>query len=181
MRAMESTPARPTLDVVRWLCAYQGWSGAHILDVAAKLDESQARQPGMIAGGHRDGSLFETLAHLNSAAEIWLSRWEGNQRATFRDSSDFADMVSLYRNWHAVERRLAGLLRLLTQAHLDGLLHYFTTAGVPQALPLGQTIIHATIHSTHHRAEAAVALTALGSPPPRMDLLEFMRANAPGA
>lgn len=180
MRPMD-TPARPTLDVVRWLCNFQGWAGTHIFDAVVPLHEASVRTPGLIAGGQDDGSLFATLAHIAAAGETWLSRWEGNQRATLRDGSDFSDVAAIQKSWIAVERRLAALLRVVTQSHLDGTLHYFTTAGAPQSLPLGQTILHATMHSAHHRAEAAVALTALGSPPRGLDLLDFMRTGSVGA
>jgi uncharacterized damage-inducible protein DinB len=174
MAAM-TAEARPTLDVIRWVYAFQSWAGGHILDAAATLSESDLRRPAMIAGGHGDGSLFETLAHITGAQETWLSRWEGNQRATLRGGADFQDFAAIQRSWLAVERRLAAFLRLVSQTHLDGTLHYFTTAGLAEAKPLGQTALHVANHATHHRAEAAVALTALGSPPSGLDLLEFMR------
>ena len=167
--------ARPTLDVIRWVYAFQSWAGGHILEAAATLSESEQHRPSVIAGGHGDGSLFETLAHITGAQETWLSRWEGNQRAALRGGADFQDFAAIQRSWLAVEKRLAAFLRLVSQAHLDGTLHYFTTAGVSQALPLGQIALHVANHATHHRAEAAVALTALGAPPVGLDLLDFMR------
>lgn len=170
-----TSPARPTLDVVRWLFAYQAWATPHIFVPAATLGAAEVNRPAVIAGGQGTGSLFETLAHMTGAQETWLSRWEGNQRATLRSAADFPDLAALSRTWSAIEQRMGAFLRVISQAHLDSTFHYFTTTGVAQALPLGQTLVHAAIHATHHRAEAAVALTALGVPPAGMDLLEFMR------
>ena len=117
---------------------------------------------------------------MTGAQEVWLSRWEGNQRATLRSGTDFVDSAAVHRTWLAVEKRMEAFLRVVSQSYLDGTLHYFTTAGMAQALPLGQTALHVANHATHHRAEAAVALTALGAPPTGLDLLDFMRAGSPG-
>jgi uncharacterized damage-inducible protein DinB len=49
-----------------------------------------------------------------------------------------------------------------------------------ERFPLWQTLLHAANHTTHHRSEACIALTALGHPPASVDLIDYMRVAEPG-
>ena len=164
---------------VQFLWAFQAWANERVFAVAGELQDLQT--PGVIAGGQGDGSLFETLAHIEAAERHWLRRWEGDALSQMKTGADYRDLAAIVDEWRVTNGRRIAWLRSLPPGGLEAEVRFFRSDGVEDVQPLWQTVLHVANHTTHHRAEACVALTALGSPPESVDILAFMRAGSPGA
>ena len=175
---MEVASQLPTVDMLRWLYSFHAWTAPRVLDAARTLTDERLRQAGVIAGGTGDGSLFQTLAHIVGAETLWLARWSGQTHVPLPAARDYTDLGTLAAAWSIADREIGEMLGSLSPDALGRSVSYMSVARrVMEAFPLWQTILHMSNHTTHHRAEACVALTALGSPPASVDLVDFMRST----
>ncbi|TAK57882.1 MAG: DUF664 domain-containing protein [Dehalococcoidia bacterium] len=157
-------------DYLRNMVAYTAWADGRVLDAAAHLTDGQLAAE---AGGSR-GSLLDNLRHVAGAQARWHQRIRG---------------LPIEPQPDAPANRLADWLRDLfagTHADLDALVAPLSDddAGRDVAVgidalrrkqwPLWQLVAHVTLHSTQHRAETAVALTALGASPGDLDYGHFV-------
>jgi uncharacterized damage-inducible protein DinB len=168
--ASEQTPGSATLIRLQW--AFQDWATAHVLDAAGSLAEETLRATAAITGGRGDESLWETLAHMVGAEQQWLERWLG-EADRFRTGEDFGSFEQLRGAAQDVSERRRGWLSALGA---EGLAERPTGEE-----PLWLALLHVANHTTHHRAEACLALTATGAPPQGVDMLEWIDAGLPGA
>ncbi|HEX6029844.1 MAG TPA: DinB family protein [Tepidiformaceae bacterium] len=174
-------PPPPSLEMVRWLWAFHEWATAHVFDAAACADEAVLRRPVVIPGGQGDGSIWDTLGHIAGAEEHWTNRWLGNPSSELKGGSSYADLRTMIDDWWTNNQRLRGWLTRLRDDELAGQLHYYRTNGEARQNVLWHTLLHVANHSTHHRAEACTALTAAGSAPHGVDMIDWIRAGCPGA
>ncbi|MDQ4149145.1 MAG: DinB family protein, partial [Actinomycetota bacterium] len=129
-----------------------------------------------VPGGNEDGSLLATLAHTVGAETVWMERWEGGDPSKLPGAGDFADLETIVGAWSEVEERRSRWMSRLSEARLREEVRYVSVRlGTLERFPLWQTILHLSNHTTHHRAEACTALSALGSPVETVDLIDFMR------
>lgn len=164
-------PGLPAL--IRWQWTFQDWATGHALDAAGSLSEGALKGAGLVPGGRGDASLWETLAHLVGAEQQWLERWLGTSADRFRSGKDYGSLGELLAAWHDVAaRRRAWLGSLAGDA--------FGNRPTGEE-PLWQALLHVANHTTHHRAEVCTALTAAGSPPHGVDMLEWIDAGCPPA
>ena len=176
---MASEPGVPGIEVVRYLFAYHAWAGERLFAAVERCDVN--RWPKAIAGGHGDGSLFATLAHMVGAEQRWYQRWHGVPLAELRDDGHYGTVVEVAGEWREVQRKRRDWLASMTGESLSGDVCYVASRGAEERNPLWQTLLHVANHTTHHRAEACVALTSHGAPPQSVDLIDFIRAGSPGA
>jgi len=54
---------------------------------------------------------------------------------------------------------------------------YSDMSGNPWKQPLWQLILHVVNHGTHHRGQVSGFLRAMGHVPPKLDLVNYYRAN----
>jgi uncharacterized damage-inducible protein DinB len=163
----------------RFTWAFHAWAGERLFVAAAELPD--LHQPGVIPGGHGDGSLHDTLAHIEAAERHWLRRWEGDPLSVPKTGADYPHLAAIVDEWRVTNGRRIAWLKSLPPAALEADLHFIRSDGIEDVQPLWQTILHVANHTTHHRAEACAALTAAGLPPESADLIDFMRAGSPGA
>lgn len=161
---------RSELDTIRWLWAYQAWARPRLADVLLRVGESDLRRGGVIAGGHGTGSVVETLAHLVDAEESWLDRWKGSAEARALAPQEWMDGAAVAARWEMVEAERS---RFLARLREDD------PALVRPKANLAQAMLHVFNHTTHHRAEICVGLTALGFPPPSVEMMDYIRSVAP--
>jgi uncharacterized damage-inducible protein DinB len=162
------------LEQIRALCAYNQWANGHVLDAAARLDaEDFARDLGASFGSVRGN-----LAHIAGAQDLWLSRWTNAAPAAI---SSEESMETLRRELEQSDVAVRAFVDALTEEELGRQLSYTDTKGNRRQAILWQTLLHVANHGTHHRAEAALLLTALGQPPRQLDFVffELERAGAP--
>ena len=170
---MPSEPCPASAALIRWQWAFQDWATGHLLAAAASVSDAALRTPGAIPGGRGDGSTWETLAHIVGAEQQWLARWVGLADVKFKSGRDFNSLDGLRETWDDVCRR--------RRAWLGGIDEPALGDRPQEEEPLWQTLLHVSNHATHHRAEACASLTAAGSPPAGVDMLEWIDAGCPGA
>jgi uncharacterized damage-inducible protein DinB len=174
--APPGSPAPGFLELVRWQHRFHAWARRRLLSAARRTGEEDLRRPGVVPGGNEDGSVFSTLAHIVAAERTWLARWQGHQRAPLEGADDFDGLEALEAAWAKVEERRWAWLQALSEEALAEKLRYLSvTRQTHEIFPLWQTLLHASNHTTHHRAEASAGLTALGSAPEGVDLLDYLR------
>jgi uncharacterized damage-inducible protein DinB len=156
------------------LFEYNEWANAHVLDAASHLDTDDfARDLGASFG-----SVQGNLSHMLFAQRLWLSRWTGG---TAPPPVGQMERTAISRELAAADAALRTYIQALPETELEREWYYVDTQGNAQRAVLWHTLLHVANHGTHHRAEAAMLLTALGRPPRQLDLAFFTleKAGAP--
>jgi uncharacterized damage-inducible protein DinB len=158
------------LDIVRALYEYNEWADNHVLEAASHLtDEEFSRQQGASFD-----SVEGNLAHIVGAQIYRLQRWTGgsNPKALpeYQKMRGLIEIREAFRNSHAA---LDDFIGHLTDQRLDHVLPYRHSAGNPNERALWQLMIHVVNHGTHHRAETAMAMAAMGKPMRELDYTFF--------
>ena len=157
-------------DYLRTMVAYTTWADDRVLDAAARLTDAQlAFEP----GGSR-GSLLDNLRHIAGAQARWCQRAAG---AELRPQPEppaagiAAWLRDLFARTHAA---LDALVAPLTDEDAMRDVTVELDALKRRQWPLWQLVAHVALHSTQHRAETAMTLTALGRSPGDIDLLDYL-------
>jgi uncharacterized damage-inducible protein DinB len=169
----DASPAVSATSQVRRLVAYNRWANERILDTAAEVAEAQLQHqlhPTMPA-------LLPTLAHLLGTQVFWLRLWLGE---TIQRDPGFADLGALRAAYDANHDRLAAFAATLTDEALARRRKWWQQWGVESELDLSGTMLQVMHHSTQHRSEAAVMLTAFGHSPGDLDLLDYLASRSAG-
>jgi uncharacterized damage-inducible protein DinB len=157
------------LDVIRDLYAHQEWADAE--HWRATLDSEAAR---------RDPELKERLVHLHAAQQVWLGRWQGVS-LPFPKVEDHASIEDTFHFAQACHAALRAYLSLRKEPDLAEAVTYTNLAGRTFTQPLGDLMLHLTMHSQYHRGQNATRLRALGTPAPSTDLCTWQREGRPAA
>ncbi len=158
------------LELIRGLYEYNEWANNHVLEAASALMEEEFSQ--------RQGASFESvegnLAHIMGAQVIWLERWTGgsNPRPVleFQKTRGLSTIREAFAQSHEGLRAFVGTL---SDRQLDENLAYKDSAGRPHERVMWQLMAHVVNHGTHHRAETAMAMAALGKPMRELDYVFF--------
>ncbi len=165
------------LAQIRALYEYNAWANGHVLDAASQLShEELARELGASFG-----NVQGNLTHTVGAQNIWLSRWAGSPLSDLSRPQPGRVLETLRRAYDASHSGLSAFVESLAEDGLDRAFNYTDTQGNAQQRVLWQTMLHLVNHGTHHRAETALLLTALGKPPRQLDYVfyELERAGGP--
>lgn len=149
------------LTLLRDLYDYNQYANERLIEVASHADESQLAEP------------IATLAHVAAAQINWLERWQGgvNRQSTVELQESIRTLDALRELFDRSHPELRQYIANLTDADLDGSLHYKDSSGNAYERPLWQLILHVANHGTYHRGEVAAALTALGHSPGDLDFI----------
>jgi uncharacterized damage-inducible protein DinB len=162
------------------LCAYTAWADGLVLDAAARLTDHQLRSK---PGGSR-GSLLDNLGHLVGAQVHWHELWRGKGRGPRPAPPDEAVAAWLREQFDESHDRMLEFVASLNDDGGAQRIVEVSASGLRQThWPLWQLIVHVALHSTQHRAETAIALTALGSSPGDLDYGHFCdlrQSQSPG-
>ena len=168
------------LDIVRALYEYNEWADNHVLKAAAQLtSEEFSRQQGASFD-----SVEGNLAHIVGAQRIWLDRWNAGSNAwSVLDYQSLKGYGDILQEFQTVHMDLRGFVFGLPKGRLSEILRYTDSRGNRHERVLWQLMIHVVNHGTHHRAETAMALAALGQPMRELDysFFEIERAQKQGA
>ena len=162
-------------QALRTLYGYNSHATARILDTAADLSPEELLAP--MPGEQR--SVRDTLVHLVSAQDRWLSRWDGRlspAEATSRQvkPEDFPDMPTIRSEWERVDARTHDFVDALDDAGVERVLEGKLRDGSKVTRDLWVMMLHVANHGTQHRSEIAAHLTALGRSPGDLDLVLYV-------
>jgi len=153
------------IDQVRALYGYNEWANGHVLDAAAQISGDEfARELGASFG-----SVQGNLMHTLSAQNVWLSRWTPTPPPEMPRADRGVSIEALRQAYDASHAGLRAFVESLSDERLDRAFDYVDTEGNAQRARLGITMLHVANHGTHHRAETALLLTALGKAPRQLD------------
>jgi uncharacterized damage-inducible protein DinB len=119
------------------------------------------------------------LNHMVNAGIIWYHRLETGESQHpldyLRDdlATSQADMEEVYQ-WYL------DLLEEVSEVDLQQLIHYHNSRGGAFENSKMEVLLHVVNHSTHHRAQVAARIRALGLTPPSTDLIFFFREKEKG-
>jgi uncharacterized damage-inducible protein DinB len=119
------------------------------------------------------GSLRDTLVHaldLERSARLRLSRSASSKPL---DPATFPSIDTLIREWRAESAAMNDYLIGLEDEDLDKEF----ALGEGERYPYWQLLMHVLNHSTQHRSEAAVLLTALDRSPGDLDFYLFLKGS----
>lgn len=161
------------VDAIKRLYAYDAEATGRILDTAAKLSAEQfvAR----VVEGQR--SVRDTLVHMIDTQLVHFSWIDGSMTreesfARQFPPEDYPDIAAVRRF-----RRLASSEKgnfLGTLVHDSDMARAYSRTmadGGPRSRYLWEIMLHVANHSTQHRSEVAVMLTAMRLSPGDLDLL----------
>ena len=165
------------LNLIRSMWSFQDWTRPRLLAACGAADSDDLRRSGVIPGGLGDGSIHDMVSHLAGCEWLWLRRWLGDGRARLRTGADYADLQAIENEWNETGTSRAKYLASLRAGDLGEQIEYLRfSRGTDERLPLWQTMLHASNHATHHRADVCTALTRLGHPPQTVDLIDYWRS-----
>jgi uncharacterized damage-inducible protein DinB len=165
------------LDQVRALYGYNEWANGHVLDAASSLSDDELDRK---LGASYD-SVRGNLSHIAGAQIIWLGRWTGAKSGALPLLSGEASIADVRRAFEVSHRELRDFVATLTDETLEGTARYRDTREENQQNVLWKLMLQVANHGTHHRAETALLLTALGHAPRQLDYIFYEIEAAGGA
>jgi uncharacterized damage-inducible protein DinB len=162
-----------TAAEARRMLAYGAWANARFLTAANALAVGLA--DANVTSSF--SNLRATLGHIVVSEWIWLQRWQGESPAAAPAWGRDGSLAELEAHLEAVRTERDRFLASLADADLERPLEYRSLVGGIRQAPLGDTISHVTIHSSHHRGQAATQMRQLGAVPPNTAFLEWSRAR----
>ncbi|BCS32243.1 diguanylate cyclase [Luteitalea sp. TBR-22] len=155
------------------LVDYHYWARDRLLQAVARLDaEAFTRDLGSSFASVRD-----TLAHLQGAEWIWISRFKGESPTQSLPLERFATLDELRAAWVVTEADLRALVDGLP-ADGSARVAYRLLNGQPGENTIAELVQHLVNHGTYHRGQVVTMLRQLGATPPAsMDLVAFFREH----
>lgn len=133
------------------------------------------------------GSILGTLNHIAVADTIWLHRFAMHQAKfpSLRDLADLAcpsslrdvlatDLDDLKTYRCKLDELIAAMVAELRPEHLQTSLQYRNMAGIENAKPFGDLLLHFFNHQTHHRGQVSTLLFQSGVDVGVTDLLTLV-------
>jgi uncharacterized damage-inducible protein DinB len=149
---------------------YHYWANEKLFGVVSQLTPEQFIQS--VAGSY--GSIRNTLVHILSAEWGWLDRCGGLERGERLRPEDYPTVESLREAWRRVERHLREFLSGLRDEDLTRDIEFALGGGPTHVMALGDLMLHAAVHATHHRGQVALLLRMLGYVPGNFDLVVYV-------
>jgi uncharacterized damage-inducible protein DinB len=156
------------------LLDYGHWATVRVLDAATNVSEEQFTAcPTFHTMGLRD-----TLVHMLGAEQLLRIRIETDVSADPPRGTDFPNPAALRQRWQEEERAMRAYLSTLDDGALNGPFRSRRSSGtMSDPLTRWQILMHLVNHSTQHRSEAALLLTAFGHSPGDLDFGLFLHGR----
>lgn len=139
--------------------------------LAALVPLAPAQFTQRVAGSYE--SIRNTVVHILSAEWGWLDRCGGPPRGERLKAETYPTLESVTDAGKPVERDMRGFLSSLKDEDLTRAIEFALGGGPIYAIPLGELMLHTTVHAAHHRGQVALLLRMLGSTPGDFDLLWY--------
>jgi uncharacterized damage-inducible protein DinB len=164
---------RVSAEVLRAHIGYTAWASRCLVESAGRLSPEELTRD----FGTADKSVLGTLVHVFGADRIWLARVRGEAVHTFLTGADYHLSV-LQNDWPALHQQWTQWASALTDDAAVAAISYSDMAGNLWQQPLWELVLHVVNHGTHHRGQVSGSLRAMGHVPPKLDLVNYYRANA---
>ena len=143
---------------------YHRWATARMLDTCEKLPEEALLEP--VGGAF--GTLFATLVHAYSAEDVWLARWQGEERG-FTQPDAFSGLESLRNTWTHRQDELSSFLQTTDPDEI------FEVRGYRH--PLWQMLLHLVDHGSFHRGQTMYFVREAGGEPRPSNFIHYLRVS----
>lgn len=162
------------LDTIRELLRYGDWANQQILRCAAQLSDEHLDRTFDIGRG----TLRRTLMHIHAGEHVWLQRSRGSTETPWPDENERVSVVSLAERFGRTAAERDAFLDGVRPDELPRNITYRDSLGGLFVASLGEMLVQACIHSTHHRAQAVNILRRLSAAPPELDYMMHVRRPA---
>jgi len=150
---------------------YNDHANGLVLKTAASLDEIAFCS----SSSPSHNSVQELLTHMALVEFFFLSQCQGKPVSPREKPSTTLSLDEISVTFSQIANQRKYYLENVAQEKLDGSIEV-SIGGKPFTLPRWQWIAQSLVHSTHHRGELSIVMTALGQPLPTLDiLLQFVK------
>jgi uncharacterized damage-inducible protein DinB len=156
------------------LVEYNRWATGKIVLRAEELSADEYNQ---VHPGVAYGSIHGCLVHVAGGETAWLPRWKNETPGPRLTAEDLPTLEAVKAQLDKIEAEQISYIQNASDADLS---KEAALPGQPPAKvkPANYLIAHTIFHSMQFRAEAAVALTALGHSPGGLDMAAFLQEYA---
>jgi uncharacterized damage-inducible protein DinB len=158
------------LEIHRHSC----WANGQILDAAERLTAEQLRTP---LGEGSFGDFLITLIHIYDAQRTWYERAKGGTSGPAKEPEDFPTIEMLRQAWRTLDTEMGAYLASLDEESLMAPVSYRSFYGSEGTYTRRDMMLHQAFHAHQHRAELALALSAMGHSPGELDFLDYREAS----
>jgi uncharacterized damage-inducible protein DinB len=163
------------------------WADERLLRRVAELTQEEYAAPllhhvpdARLAPGERQ-TIRGVLAHLAGGQKLWLARARGESPGTILSERELPDYASLREAWEQHAADAASFAASLSDRDVSRVVTFRRMQGDSFSHPVGHLLAHLLNHSTQHRAEVALAVSAMGRSPGDLDLIVYLRELAVAA
>jgi len=156
---------------------YNQWANDRIYTACQFLPKGEVGQ----ARPSFFGSILGTLNHLLVGDRLWLARITGGTEPDITALNQILhqDFPALQQERERLDARFIDVISGLEISALTQPLEYRTIEGAPQKNRLDLVLSHIFNHQTHHRGQVHDQLSQTNSEPPPLDLIYYLRQQAP--
>jgi uncharacterized damage-inducible protein DinB len=151
------------------LFAYNWWATSRVLEAARDIPDDEFTRSDILPVPHL--SLRGTLVHMLNLERSTRHRLSRNAAVEPFDETSFTSIDMLNRSWRAEATAMKDYLIGLEDEHMDSVI----SVSDGERHPYWQVLMHTFNHSTQHRSEAAVLLSALDRSPDDLDFSRFLK------
>ena len=166
------------LEYVRTFARYNRWANQRLYAACGRLLEAEYLKPRAAFFG----SLHGTLNHILVGDRIWMGRFTGHADGIRSlDQILYAEFAGLHVAREAEDAQIVNYADALDLPTLNSTLRYkrLSEPSGSMATPMRFALGHFFNHQTHHRGQAHGLLSQTAVAPPSLDLIFFLREQAP--
>ena len=153
---------------------YSNWANSEILRHSEKLTDAQLDQPFDMGLG----CLRRTLIHIHAGEHVWLQRWQGRTETPWPNELVKTPVAEIAAHFARTYEERATFLSKVTDGDLKNPITYRDSKGSLFKATLGDMIMQAILHSTHHRAQAVNMLRRAAGAAFELDYMMSVRKPA---
>ena len=162
------------IDHFRMFADYNRLANETIYAACAQLgdDERKLIRPAFF------GSIHGALNHIMVGDRIWLTRFEGGEKAsTNLDAILYEDFAALLSARQSEDARIADFVANLDAGWFVADFVYINNSGVRCSDPKPMILAHFFNHQTHHRGQIHDMLSQTEVAPPPLDMHRILRPD----
>lgn len=148
-------------DWIRRLVDHMEWADCRTLEAVRERGDVDARR---------------LLAHVLAAEDVWLARLETGDSTGMEIWPDF-DAGRCEASTERLGDAYRGLLASLSERDLGETVTYRNSRGATYRTPVGEVLLHVSLHGEHHRGQISRRIRAAGGKPVNTDFITYVRGH----